>query len=129
MTSTIVIADDDPEMRAMLGHVFRRAGFIVHAFENGAQACAAALDLHPDVVLIDWMMPVMDGPTAAGILRAEPATARIPIVMLSGQSTVDECIHALETGVQDFLLKPCNLRELLARIEGQIRWRELLLAA
>ena len=80
-----------------------REAFRVIAVENGRLACDAVLREKPDVILLDWRMPVMDGPAALQELRAHEETRGIPIVMLTSYSQVDERIIALETDVQDFL--------------------------
>jgi DNA-binding response OmpR family regulator len=123
---TIVIAEDDPVTRMLLCRVLTKARFTVHACENGQLACDAVRREAPDVVLLDWMMPVMDGPAAVEFLKANLETRAIPVVMLTTQSDIEERVVALKTGVQDFMTKPFDTRELIARIDQQIRWRKLL---
>jgi DNA-binding response OmpR family regulator len=123
---TIVIADDDAATLMLLHQVLNQAMFTVHACENGQLACEAVLREAPDVVLLDWMMPVMDGCAAVVKLKADPQTRGIPIVMLTTQSEIAERVIALEAGAQDFLTKPFDARELVARIEQQMRWRKTL---
>jgi DNA-binding response OmpR family regulator len=123
---TIVIAEDDPVTRMLLCRVLTKAHFTVHACENGLLACDAVRREAPDVVLLDWMMPVMDGPAAVEYLKANVETRAIPVVMLTTQSDVEERVVALRTGIQDFMTKPFDSRELIARIDQQIRWRKLL---
>jgi DNA-binding response OmpR family regulator len=123
---TIVIADDDPATLLLLWQTLSKAGFTVRAFENGKLACDAVLREQPDVVLIDWMMPVLDGRAAVEKLKADPQTRGIPIVMLTSETDIADRVTALEAGVQDFLTKPFDSRELLARIEQQMRWRKML---
>lgn len=120
---TIVVADDDAATRILLCRVLSRASFTVHAVENGELACEAVRERQPDVVLLDWMMPVMDGRRAVEVLKADASTRAIPIVMLTTHSALEDRIIALETGVQDFLTKPFDARELVACIDGQMRWR------
>jgi CheY-like chemotaxis protein len=122
----IVIAEDDEVTRMLLDRVLTRAGFTVHACENGQLAYDAVRRDGADVVLLDWMMPVMDGPTAVARLKANLDTRGIPVVMLTAQSEIDQRVVALKTGVQDFLTKPFDTRELVARIEQQLRWRKIL---
>jgi CheY-like chemotaxis protein len=123
---TIVIAEDDEATRMLLCRVLTRARFTVHACENGQLACDAVRREGPDVVLLDWMMPVMDGPTAVEYLKANLDTCGIPVVMLTTQSEIEERVVALKIGVQDFMTKPFDSRELVARIDQQIHWRKLL---
>ncbi len=123
---TIVLAEDDDATRALLSRVLARAGFTVHAYENGKLACSAVRQNSPDAVVLDWMMPVMDGPTAVADLKSDLDTRGIPVVMLSSESGIEGQIAALESGVQDFVTKPFDARNLVARIEQQIRWRKML---
>ena len=120
---TIVLAEDDLATRTVLARMLTRENFRVVAVENGRLACEAVRREQPDVVVLDWLMPVMDGRAAVEELKASAATRSIPIVMLTSLSQVDERIIALESGVQDFLSKPCDPRELIACIEQQLRWR------
>jgi CheY-like chemotaxis protein len=122
----IVLAEDDEVTRLLLNRVLTRAGFTVYACENGQLACDAVRRDGADVVLLDWMMPVMDGPTAVAQLKANRDTRGIPVVMLTSQSEINKRVVALKTGVQDFLTKPFDTRELVARIEQQMRWRKML---
>lgn len=110
----------------LLCAVLSRVGFRARAFENGKLAIDAVHRERPDVILLDWMMPVMDGPRAVEVLKADVETRGIPIVMLTTQSQIEERVVALEAGVQDFLTKPFDPRELIARIDQQMRWRKML---
>jgi two-component system phosphate regulon response regulator PhoB len=124
---TIVVADDDIATRMLLCRVLTRAAFTVFAVENGELACEAVRQRRPDVVLLDWIMPVMDGRRAVEILKADSRTRDIPIVMLTTHSRNEERVLALAAGVQDFLTKPFDARELVACIDAQIRWRSTIL--
>ena len=123
---TILVADDDPGIRSLLRLVLGKRGFTVIDVANGAQALEQIARSRPDLVLIDWVMPVLDGPETVRRLKGDRTTRDIPVVMLSSQSHVDEKVAALEAGVQDFVLKPFESRELVARLEQQLRWRKLL---
>ena len=122
----ILIAEDDPATRMLLRRILLKERYDVVDVANGRAACAEALRDVPDLVLIDWIMPEMDGREATRTLKADPRTAAVPIVMLTSQFEIDEKVLALEAGVQDFLNKPIDPRELVARIEQQLRWRQLL---
>jgi diguanylate cyclase (GGDEF)-like protein/PAS domain S-box-containing protein len=121
---TIIVAEDDLTTRLVLRQVLAREDFRVVAVENGRQACDAARRERPDVILLDWLMPVMDGRAALEELRSNSETRGIPIVMLTSHAQVNQRIIALEAGVQDFLSKPFDPRELVACIEQQLRWRQ-----
>jgi DNA-binding response OmpR family regulator len=124
----ILIADDDAGIRALIRRLLSVQGFEVVDVANGLQAYECARKERFDLILIDWMMPVMDGPTATAKLKADPVTREVPVVMLTSQSRVDDKVIALEAGAQDFITKPFHSRELVARIEQQLRWRKLLTA-
>jgi CheY-like chemotaxis protein len=123
---TILVADDDPGVRALLAIVLGKRGFTVVQAENGRLAFEAAKHDRPDLVVIDWVMPVMDGRETVEQLKNDARTRDIPIVMLTSQATIDDKVAALEAGAQDFLAKPFDQRELVARVEQQMRWRKLL---
>ncbi len=122
--ATIVLAEDDLATRLVLSRMLAREDFRVVAVENGRLACDAVRHERPDVIILDWLMPVMDGRAAVEELKSCVQTRSIPIVMLTSLSQVDERIIALESGAQDFLSKPCDPRELIACIEQQLRWRQ-----
>jgi DNA-binding response OmpR family regulator len=122
----ILIADDDPSIRSLVKLLLERQGFAVTEVTNGVQAYVTSKRVKPDLVLIDWVMPVMDGRDAIVRLKSDRATRNIPVVMLTSQSQTEDKVSALEAGAQDFLVKPFDNRELVARIEQQMRWRKLL---
>jgi DNA-binding response OmpR family regulator len=123
---TVLVADDDPSVRMLLRILLARHGFSVLDVENGLVALETARRERPDLVLIDWVMPIMDGHETVRQLKRDPITRDIPVVMLTGQSTIDDKVAGLEAGAQDFLTKPFDGRELVARLEQQLRWRKLL---
>lgn len=100
----------------------------VIAAENGAEAVALVGRERPDLLVIDAMMPVLDGFAAVPQLRGAEATASMPIVMLTGQSTLEERLTALRAGVAEFVMKPFGTRIFVARVERQLRWRSIPLA-
>jgi len=125
---SVVVAEDDAATRILLCRILTRASFVVHAVENGALACEAVRQRKPDVVLLDWVMPVMDGCRVVEVLKGDIATCEIPIVMLSTQARMKDRIFALEAGVQDFMPKPFDARDLVACIELQLHLRYVLAA-
>lgn len=100
----------------LLCRVLARASFTVFAVENGELACEAVRLRRPDVVLLDWIMPVMDGVRAVEVLKADAQTRTIPIVMLTTHAQPEDRMSALQAGVQHFLTKPFDARELVACI-------------
>ena len=123
---TILVAEDDDATRQLLCQVLRRANFTVLAYANGQLAFEALRDHRPDVILLDWVMPVMDGQRLVELLKADVDRRSIPIIMLTTHSEIEERVAALDRGVQDYLTKPCDPRELVARLDQQLRWRRTL---
>jgi CheY-like chemotaxis protein len=125
-TGRILIVDDDESIRFLVRRILERSGFTVDEAANGLLAHAEAMRGQPDLVLIDWMMPVVDGLSAVKRIKADAFTAKIPIVMLTSRSQSSERLSALEAGVQDFLTKPFAPDTLLTAVRQQLRWRRLL---
>jgi DNA-binding response OmpR family regulator len=123
---TIVVAEDEAATRMLLRRILARHNFRVIDVEDGRLACDAVRREQPDLILLDWAMPVMDGRSALAELKADAATRSIPIMMLSSHGEIDEKVLALTAGVQDFITKPVDPRELVARIEQQLNWRQLV---
>jgi diguanylate cyclase (GGDEF)-like protein/PAS domain S-box-containing protein len=123
---TVVVAEDDTATRILLCQILRRERFNVIAVENGKLACEAAYRELPDVILLDFMMPVMNGRQAIDELKMSESTRAIPIVMITAQSDLANRVQALNSGAQDVLAKPFEARELIARIEAQMKWRSVL---
>jgi CheY-like chemotaxis protein len=125
-TGTIVLAEDDDTTRAILCRMLRRHHYRVVDVENGQLACYAVRKEQPDLVLLDWGMPVMSGHETTTFLKTDPTTRAIPILMLTSHSQIEDKIAALESGVQDFITKPFDEQDLIARIVGHMRWRHRL---
>jgi DNA-binding response OmpR family regulator len=125
-TGSILIIDDDIGVRTIVRHVLQREGFAVIEAPNGLIGHARALEFRPDLIIIDWMMPLLDGHDAAIRLKADPFTAAIPIVMLTSRSQAADKVAALAAGVQDFLTKPFAASALTDAVRQQLRWRRLL---
>ncbi|HET9030368.1 MAG TPA: response regulator [Candidatus Aquilonibacter sp.] len=122
----ILIAEDDAAIRKLLQTLLSRKGFTVTAVGDGLSACNEAPALQPDLILLDWMMPLLDGRSATARLKSDPRTRAIPVIMLTSQARTEDKVSALEAGAQDYLTKPFDSRELVARIQQQLRWRRLL---
>ncbi len=123
---SILIADDDANIRRLLLALLTRRGFRASAVGNGADAFERAVEDRPDLILLDYRMPILNGRDTALRLRADPRTHAIPIVMVTAQSGTEEKVAALEAGAQDYVTKPFEPEELVARIAGHLRWRTLL---
>lgn len=112
----ILIADDDPFLRELLVHKLSGAGHQVHTAEDGGSALSQAREMTPDLVVLDAMMPILDGFEVLRRLRGDPATADIPVIMLTSLRREEDIVGALKLGAADYLVKPFIPDELVARI-------------
>ncbi|GEM_PF-900007 len=123
----VLLVEDDAEQRKFVQASLEQFGYKVSLASNGAIGLVTAESEHPDVIILDWAMPVMDGLTTCRRLKAQPSTSGIPIMMIANRVDVDDKVLALETGVQDFLVKPLHPKELSARVAQLISWRKQFL--
>jgi two-component system OmpR family response regulator len=121
-TQRILVVDDEPTIREMLGYNLRRDGFVVEVAEDGREALAAARRNPPDLVVLDIMLPGMDGFQVCRALRQE---SNVPILVLSARGEEFDRVHGLELGADDYLTKPFAMRELLARVRSLLRRAQL----
>jgi signal transduction histidine kinase/DNA-binding response OmpR family regulator len=126
--SRILIADDNADLRTYLVHLLRPA-WEVEAVGDGETALAVARARPPDLVLSDVMMPRLDGLGLLRELRADPSTRTIPVVLLSARAGEESVLSGLETGADDYLVKPFSARELLARVRTQLEMAQARRAA
>lgn len=103
---TVVLAEDDPDIQLVARLALKRAGFVVTVVGNGQEALDAVHQSPPDVVLLDWMMPGLDGPETCRRLKADPATASIPIVFLTAKSQEAQIQLGLSLGAVGYVTKP-----------------------
>jgi len=116
---TILVVDDEPAVRDALERALRTAGYVVRLAANGAEGLEAVADQHPDLVVLDVLMPVMDGFEACRRLRE--AGDRTPVLMLTARDAIDDRVDGLDAGADDYVVKPFALDELLARIRALLR--------
>ena len=121
MTNRILIADDEKSVRQLLELVLQSQGYQVITARNGDHLVRLAQEHIPDLVLVDLMMPGLDGYEAIRQLRNDTRTAHIPMIILTARSAPDDVVTGFETGADDYVTKPFNIPELLARIKGQLR--------
>jgi putative two-component system response regulator len=129
MTSTILIVDDDPAGRHTLESILDEQGYHLEMAENGVQALEKARQFLPDVILLDVMMPEMDGFEVCQRIRNDPTLAEIPIIMLTALDDRKSLLDGLEAGADDYITKPYDRYELRARLIGITRlnrYRKLL---
>ncbi len=123
----VLLVDDDPTTRCMMEGVLSGAlGHSVVCANNGREALALAVETQPQIVITDWMMPGMDGLELARALRATEWGQTMYLIMLTGHETEDEVSEAFEAGVDDFLVKPVNVRTLRARLRAARHYVQLL---
>lgn len=118
MTNRIVIVEDDPTVRDMLALNLRAEGYDVHTAEDGESGLALAREVDPDLVVLDIMLPILDGLTVCRILRR---SSEVPIIVLTARGTEADKIIGLETGADDYIVKPFSLGEFLARVRAALR--------
>jgi two-component system phosphate regulon response regulator PhoB len=105
----------------MLAFNLGRAGYEVRPAANGLAARAAIADAHPDLVLMDWMLPDISGLELTRELKRDPSTREIPVIMLTARAAEDDRVAGLEGGADDYIVKPFSQRELLARVRAALR--------
>ncbi|CAA6802137.1 MAG: Copper-sensing two-component system response regulator CpxR [uncultured Thiotrichaceae bacterium] len=115
---TILLVDDDRELAAMLGEYLSSEGFTVALAHDGKQGIEKASELSPDALVLDVMMPELDG---FGVLQALRKFSQVPVLMLTAKGDDIDRIIGLEMGADDYLPKPCNPRELVARLKAILR--------
>lgn len=118
---SIVVAEDDDATRALLRAALERASYRVREVDNGAAALADISLAPPDVALLDIGMPEMDGLEVTRRLRAQPATALLPIILVTARGRLEDKVAGLDAGASDFITKPFEPAELLARVRTNLR--------
>jgi two-component system, OmpR family, response regulator MtrA len=121
MKSRVLVVDDDPALAEMLTIVLRGEGFDTAVVADGTRALPAVRELRPDVVLLDLMLPGMNGIDVCRAIRAESG---VPIVMLTAKSDTVDIVLGLESGADDYIVKPFKPKELVARIRARVRRTE-----
>ena len=121
--ATILVVDDDADCRTILGHLLERSGYHTRRAASGEEAVLIALAEPIDVILLDVMMPGMDG---FGVCEAlHQAGKRIPVILLTARDDMDTRLEGMHHGVSEFLTKPINRVELFARVRAQLHIRDL----
>lgn len=118
MTERILVVDDDTALSEMIGIVLRSEGFEPFFCADGGAALAAFRESKPDLVLLDLMLPNKDGIQVCAEIRADSG---VPIIMLTAKSDTTDVIRGLESGADDYVVKPFNPKELVARIRTRLR--------
>lgn len=124
MSAKILIVDDESRSRTALEMLLRREGYEIHDAFDGASALAACAAIHPDLILLDVLMPGMDGFEVCKRIKARPETRLTPVVLITGLSDTEDRIKGINAGADDFLSKPIDLNELLARTRSLIKLKQ-----
>jgi PleD family two-component response regulator len=121
MQGRILFIDDEPEILKAVKFYLEDEDFEVHIAEEGNRAIELAESIQPDLIILDVMMPVMDGIQVCRLLRSRTRTRLIPIIFLTARESVEDKIKGLEAGGVDYITKPFNNQELMARVKAHIR--------
>ncbi|TSA16541.1 MAG: response regulator, partial [Betaproteobacteria bacterium] len=124
MTAKVLVVDDTPMNVKMLADVLTFKGYDVVTAGGGKEGLAKVESEAPDIVLLDVMMPDLDGYAVCRAIRANATTAILPVVMVTALDPAQERVKGLEAGADDFLSKPINQPELLARVRSLLRIKE-----
>ena len=116
----IMVVDDDPDTVTVLARYLQREGFATLEALSGAQCLKLVGEHHIDVILLDLMMPEMDGFQVVRALKNNPATAEIPIIMVTARDDIESRSEGMRVGVSDFLAKPVFRKQLANRIKAQL---------
>jgi two-component system response regulator MprA len=119
VTDRVLVADDDRAVREAIGRALTLEGYEVAMAHDGAKALEAVKDVDPHVIVLDLMMPIVDGLTVCRVLRADKN--RVPILMLTARTETSDRVAGLDAGADDYLPKPFALDELLARLRALLR--------
>ena len=117
MRKKILVVEDDPDQLEVIRFTLKNAGFAVGTATNGIDALKKAKTVSPDLIMLDVMMPELDGFAVCETLRGNPATAFIPILMLTGLCSHISRLVAYESGATDYVIKPFDSEQLVSKVE------------
>ena len=123
MPETVLVVEDEPSLQETLAYNLKKEGYTVEAVGDGREALDLARSLKPDLIVLDLMLPSIDGFEVTRILRKEMTT---PILMLTARDDEIDRVVGLEVGADDYLTKPFSMRELMARVKAQLRRARLI---
>ena len=119
--STIQIVEDSPDIAELIRHYLKRAGYETVVVGSGRDALTQARQSAPDLVVLDIMLPDLDGLQVCQALRGDPATSKVPILMLTAKGEEADRVRGLELGADDYVTKPFSPKELVARVGALLR--------
>jgi two-component system phosphate regulon response regulator PhoB len=118
---SVLVVDDESSIREMIRFALGKSDMTVRGAASGKEALEKIGEQPPDILLLDWMMPNMSGPQLTRRLRKDPLTKDIPIIMLTAKTSEDDKVTGLNSGADDYIIKPFSPRELVARINAVLR--------
>ncbi|NVL01639.1 phosphate regulon transcriptional regulator PhoB [Ruegeria pomeroyi] len=118
---SVLVVEDEMAQREVLAYNLEAEGFRVIRAENGEEAMLLVDEDTPDIIVLDWMMPNLSGIEVCRRLKTRPETRSIPVIMLSARSEEVDKVRGLETGADDYVVKPYSVVELMARVRSQLR--------
>lgn len=118
---TVLVVEDEAAQREVLSYNFEAVGFRVAHAGDGEEALILVAEISPDVIVLDWMLPSVSGIEVCRRLKSRAETCGVPIIMLSARSEEVDRVRALETGADDYIVKPYSVVELVARVRTQLR--------
>ena len=121
MKKLVAVVDDEKDILNLITHHLKREGYQVKPFQSGKDFLLYINSVPPDLVLLDIMLPGMDGLELCRILKSKPQTQSIPIIMITAKSTEADIVVGLELGADDYIVKPFRTRELVARVKSILR--------
>lgn len=117
----VLVVEDEPAQREVLAYNLEAEGFAVSRAGNGEEAMMLIDEDAPDIIVLDWMMPNLSGIEVCRRIKIRPETRGIPVIMLSARSEEVDRVRGLETGADDYVIKPYSVIELMARVRSQLR--------
>jgi two-component system cell cycle response regulator len=121
----ILVVDDDINIINFFQSVLEEQGYIVETAGNGIEAVKKAKQFQPEVILLDVIMPEMDGYEATEALKGDPDTSNMSVILVTGMNTLEDKVRGLECGADDFITKPFNFDELVARVRSLVKLKRL----
>lgn len=118
---SVLVVEDEPAQREVLAYNLEAEGFRVAQADNGEEALLLVAEEAPDLIVLDWMLPNVSGIEVCRRLKSRAETRGVPIIMLSARSEEVDLVRGLETGADDYMIKPYSVVELMARVRSQLR--------
>ncbi|NDD34117.1 MAG: phosphate regulon transcriptional regulatory protein PhoB [Rhodobacteraceae bacterium] len=118
---TVLLVEDEPAQRELLAYNLEAEGFDVIAADNGEDGLILVDENDPDLIVLDWMMPQLSGIEVCRRLKSNSKTRQIPVIMLSARAEEVDRVRGLETGADDYVVKPYSVIELMARVKAHLR--------